>query len=195
MENKLAQSVQERVRSTFSQENDYTAVIQDYLTFGWWLNSYDRMVFRSDNRDEAVPASGKVDYQLSAPVGGTIVQRFGSVKSEVEGEQYFHTGIDVEASLGAPIRAVKGGVVVSVANHEAFGRVVQIDHQNGLYSMYGHCSEILVQEGQEVERGQIVGKVGTSGSTETPKLYFELRERGELVDPLLFLQPQSRTGI
>lgn len=194
MENQVAQKIQGQIRTTFSSENDYSTAIREYLTFGWWLNSYDRMVFRQEQEPEAVPAMSSPSYQLVNPVSGRVTQRFGTITSEATGEEYFHSGIDIEAAIGTPIKAVKAGVIVRITEDNKLGRLVQVDHGDGFYSLYANCSEILVQEGQEVEQGQVIAKVGQTGDASSPQLHFELRKEGQLIDPLTML-PVSGTGI
>jgi murein DD-endopeptidase MepM/ murein hydrolase activator NlpD len=186
-----AKVLQQEIRSTFSHEKDYSHLVKEYLTFGWWLNSYDRMVFKNRGAEDTVPAIADRKPWLSPPVSGRVVKRFGMVKSEIDGREYFHEGINVEAPLGTPIVAVFNGRVLRVTDDAILGRVVQIDHGNGVYSLYAYCGEILVREGQEVVQNQVIAKVGQTGKATGPMLHFELREQGQLVDPLTRIRAKS----
>lgn len=186
-----AKAVQREIRSTFSQEKDYSHLVKDYLTFGWWMNSYDRMVFLNQDNQEQESVPALTNYSMSPPVSGRVIKRFGMVKNEVSGEEYFHEGVDIEAPLGSPVVAVLSGTVLRVTDDPLLGRVVQIDHGEGIYSLYAYCSEILVREGQEVAQNQVIAKVGYSGKATSPMLHFELREQGQLVDPLSRIRPSS----
>ena len=106
----------------------------------------------------------------------------------------FHTGIDITGSncYGADIVAANTGTVV-VANTvytvgRGYGIYVMIDHGGGTTTLYGHCSELLVSEGQVVSRGEVIAKVGSTGWSTGPHLHFEVRESGEDVNPLPYLQ-------
>lgn len=190
LEYQWAQGLKNQIRVTLSHERDYTANIKDYLTFGWWINSYDRMVFTNRNQQLAVPVVSLSEREISPPVTGTVVKRFGLFKTD-EGQERFYEGIAIEAALGSSIVSVLDGKVVRVTEDPILGRLVQIDHGEGLYTLYAYCSEILVKEGQEVVRNQVIGKVGETGAATSPMLYFEMRERGELVDPLMRLRPST----
>ncbi|MBS4026440.1 MAG: M23 family metallopeptidase [Clostridia bacterium] len=191
LEYNWAKSLQQEIRSTFSQQRDYSAMVKDYLTFGWWLNSYDRMVFTNRGDEESIPVVADNKPRLSPPVSGRVVKRFGMVRSELDGKEYFHEGINIEAPLGTPVVAVLDGRVVRVNESSSLGRVVQIDHGNGVYSLYAYCGEILVKEGQEVAKNQVIAKVGQTGNAVGPMLHFELREQGQLVDPLTRISAKS----
>jgi murein DD-endopeptidase MepM/ murein hydrolase activator NlpD len=98
-----------------------------------------------------------------------------------------HTGIDFGASSGTPIRAAADGVVVSAGPLGGYGNATVIDHGNGLATLYGHQSSIVVAPGQRVSRGQVIGYVGCTGLCTGPHLHFEVRVRGTPVDPMQYL--------
>jgi murein DD-endopeptidase MepM/ murein hydrolase activator NlpD len=99
-----------------------------------------------------------------------------------------HAGIDIAAPLGAPIAAASTGRVV-LATHAGgpYGTMVIIDHGDGLRTVYGHLSELDVDVGEPVDRGQLVGLCGSTGFSTGPHLHFEVRQEGELRDPLSYL--------
>ncbi len=102
-----------------------------------------------------------------------------------------HEGIDVTAPMGAPIEAPAAGTVVSVARRAGFGNTVEINHGNGVRTMFAHCSKILVRAGQQVTRGQRIGLVGNSGLATGPHLHYEVHVNGNPVDPLNYVLPEA----
>jgi septal ring factor EnvC (AmiA/AmiB activator) len=125
------------------------------------------------------PAKGEV----SADFGSQVHPRF---KTTVP-----HTGLDIEAPAGADIRAVFDGEVVFSAWIRGYGLTAVIDHGGGLLSISAHASVLIVEPGEWIRRGQLVGKVGDTGSLRGPYLYFELRLNGNSVDPRPWLQKRS----
>jgi murein DD-endopeptidase MepM/ murein hydrolase activator NlpD len=104
------------------------------------------------------------------------------------GSPAMHTGLDLHGETGNPVRATADGTVVAAGWSGGYGRVVDIDHHNGLLTRYGHLSAIDVRVGQSVKSGQIVGKVGSTGRSTGPHLHYETRLKGEAVDPQRFLR-------
>src|SRR5215510_5932014 len=105
-----------------------------------------------------------------------------------------HTGLDFRGNIGDPVRATAAGKVVTAGWSGGYGKMVEIDHGNGLSTRYGHLSVIDVSEGQSVRVGQIVGKVGTTGRSTGPHLHYETRVDGDAVDPQKFLRAAIRLG-
>ena len=99
-----------------------------------------------------------------------------------------HTGLDLQAESGEPVRATANGTVTAAGWSGGYGKVVDIDHGHGFSTRYGHLSAISVQVGQSVKSGQIVGKVGSTGRSTGPHLHYETRVAGEAVDPQKFLR-------
>lgn len=95
-----------------------------------------------------------------------------------------HSGIDLAAPRGAPIRAVAGGTVVFADPHAGYGRLVVVSHQGGrMTTHYAHCHELRVKPGDRINAGQIIATVGSSGLSTAPHLHFEVRFGGMAVDP------------
>ncbi len=122
---------------------------------------------------------------------GWYSSNFGYRIDPFTGASSFHEGIDFPADTGTPIAAAASGKVVVAGWHPQYGKVVEIDHGNGLLSRYAHASSILVQEGELVVRGQHVGAVGSTGRSTGPHLHFEVRLNGVPQDPARFLQSSS----
>jgi len=98
-----------------------------------------------------------------------------------------HEGIDVTAPMGAPIIAPASGTVTKVATESGYGKVLEIDHGNGIVTRYAHCSRIDVRQGQRVTRGQRVAAVGSTGLSTGPHLHYEIHINGKVVDPLTYV--------
>ncbi len=115
--------------------------------------------------------------RLSWPSAGIVTSNFGW--------RWFrmHTGMDVAAPVGTAIRAVKEGRVIYSGWMGGYGYAVDIDHGNGLTTRYAHCSELHVQTGQLVYRGQVLAAMGSTGHSTGPHLHFEVRLNGEAVNP------------
>jgi murein DD-endopeptidase MepM/ murein hydrolase activator NlpD len=102
-----------------------------------------------------------------------------------------HTGTDYSASPGTPVLAANGGIVVLVADHFFAGTSVVLDHGLGLYTMYFHLQESLVREGQHVDKGEVIARVGSSGRATGPHLHWGARLHGSRIDPEDLLQISS----
>ena len=132
------------------------------------------------------------DPRFALPLGSPLERlpdggRFGA-KRIINGEPRSpHSGRDYAASAGTPVLATADGRVVLAEEHFFAGNSVFLDHGAGLVSMYFHLSEILVEAGQTVTRGQALGKVGSTGRSTGPHLHFGIRWRGARVDPALLM--------
>jgi hypothetical protein len=105
-----------------------------------------------------------------------------------------HSGLDLRAPPGEPVRATASGTVTTAGWSGGYGRMVEIDHGNGFVTRYGHMSQILVKEDQKIRPGQIIGRVGSTGRSTGPHLHYETRIDGEAVDPIRFLKAGLRLG-
>jgi murein DD-endopeptidase MepM/ murein hydrolase activator NlpD len=128
------------------------------------------------------------------PVIGEVefTSGFGVRSDPFLGRPAMHTGLDFRAATGDPVRATANGKVVSSGWAGGYGRMVEIDHGNGLSTRYGHLSEINVKVGDSVRIGQVIGTVGSTGRSTGPHLHYETRIDGEAVDPQKFLRAGVR---
>ena len=128
------------------------------------------------------------------PVVGEVefTSGFGVRSDPFLGRPAMHTGLDFRAQTGDPVRATANGKVVSAGWSGGYGRMVEIDHGNGLSTRYGHLSEIDVKIGDVVKIGQVIGEVGSTGRSTGPHLHYETRIDGEAVDPQKFLRAGVR---
>ncbi|WP_378950461.1 murein hydrolase activator EnvC family protein [Pelosinus sp. sgz500959] len=116
-----------------------------------------------------------------------ITSPFGWRSHPVFGSQRFHSGIDIGAEYGDTVRAADGGVVIFADWMGGYGKAVIIEHGNGISTLYGHNSELLVSEGQRVRKGEPISRVGSTGYSTGPHLHFEVRQGGSPVNPLSYL--------
>jgi len=124
------------------------------------------------------------------PIMGPITSSFGQREDPVlgNGEGEFHTGIDIGAPNGVPIRATGDGVVKQAEMANGYGREVVIDHGHGVETLYGHMSGFAVVAGQTVVRGEVIGYVGHSGRTTGSHLHYEVRIHNTPVNPHKYLR-------
>ena len=128
------------------------------------------------------------------PVIGEVefTSGFGVRSDPFLGRPAMHTGLDFRAATGDPVRVTANGKVVNAGWSGGYGRMVEVDHGNGLSTRYGHLSEINVKIGQQVKIGDIIGEVGSTGRSTGPHLHYETRIDGEAVDPQKFLRAGVR---
>jgi len=128
------------------------------------------------------------------PVIGEVefTSGFGVRSDPFLGRPAMHTGLDFRAATGDPVRATANGKVASSGWAGGYGRMVEVDHGNGLSTRYGHLSEINVKVGDVVKIGQVIGAVGSTGRSTGPHLHYETRIDGEAVDPQKFLRAGVR---
>ncbi len=119
------------------------------------------------------------------PSRGVVTSRFG-----LRGKRHHH-GIDIAAPVGSPIRSTRDGVVQFAGWQGGYGRLVILDHGDGLTTWYGHASRILVRVGQRISKGEVIALVGTSGQVTGPNLHFEVRRNSVPLDPWPFLTGRS----
>lgn len=121
------------------------------------------------------------------PVEGRLLSSFGGRTDPFSGEGAIHTGVDLSAPLGTSVHAAADGIVVHAEWSGGYGRLVVIDHGNGLQTYYGHLSQFEVVTGQEVRRGDVIGRSGGSGRVTSPHLHYEVRMGGTPVNPYPYL--------
>jgi murein DD-endopeptidase MepM/ murein hydrolase activator NlpD len=122
------------------------------------------------------------------PIEGRVASSFGEREDPINGEGAFHTGIDIDAPYGTPVRAAGDGDVTGAAMGAGYGREVTLNHGHELLTVYGHLSAIAVIPGQHVTRGQVIGYVGQSGRATGPHLHYEVRVHNVPVNPHKYLR-------
>lgn len=139
----------------------------------------DTLAVRDEVRSR-IPSIRPVDI-------GWVSSRFGLRTDPFTQQQTFHRGLDFSVPTGTAVRTTAAGVVAAVQKQRGLGRVVKIDHGDGLMTVYAHLDEILVKKGQKVERGEVVARSGNSGRSTAPHLHYEVRIGGRSVNPLPYI--------
>lgn len=106
-----------------------------------------------------------------------------------------HTGLDFRAETGAPVQAAASGQVISAGWTGGYGNMVEVQHSNGVSTRYAHLSQILVSEGDQLQTGALVGRVGSTGRSTGPHLHYETRLDGEAIDPQRFLKAGQKLAL
>lgn len=114
------------------------------------------------------------------PVTGTISSRYG-VRSRIRRSN--HTGLDIAATTGTPIKVMADGVVTNASYSGSYGKLIKVDHGNGVETWYAHTSKMYVKKGQEVKAGDEIATVGSTGNSTGPHLHLEIRLNGEHINP------------
>ncbi len=122
------------------------------------------------------------------PVEGQITGSFGERIDPFNGEGAFHSGVDISASVGAPVIAPADGIVVFADFLGGYGRAIVIDHGHGITTRFGHLASYSVASGQYIHRGDTVGYVGMSGRSTGPHLHYEVRINDIPVNPYKYLR-------
>jgi murein DD-endopeptidase MepM/ murein hydrolase activator NlpD len=140
------------------------------------------------------PKSWQVNTQPSLwPVNGVLRSSFGSRSDPFSGDGTFHTGVDLQASSGTPVHVTADGVVSRTEWGDRYGRLLIVDHGNGVQTWYAHLSKFSVVPGQEVRRGQVVALSGGTGRVTSPHLHYEVRLGGTPVNPYKYLAKSAIT--
>jgi murein DD-endopeptidase MepM/ murein hydrolase activator NlpD len=125
-----------------------------------------------------------------------IETEFGYEIDPVKGFTNFHSGVDIKAYLGDKVQASADGKVVKVEWYGGYGHCVIIEHKDGIQTLYGHMSKVLVTKDANLKRGDMVGLAGSTGISTGPQIHFEVKvkkndEAYQSVDPLEFMKKQN----
>ena len=118
---------------------------------------------------------------------GFVSSRYGWRMDPITGRRTMHRGVDFSARMGTPVMVTADGVVTFSGVLQTYGNVVEISHGSGFITRYGHLQRRLVQKGQRVTRGDVIGRVGSTGRSTFSHLHYEIEQEGERIDPLRFV--------
>jgi murein DD-endopeptidase MepM/ murein hydrolase activator NlpD len=121
------------------------------------------------------------------PIDGRLMGPFGGRSDPFSGEGAYHTGVDISAPTGTPVKAAADGVVSYAQYFGGYGRLVIVTHSSGIQTYYAHLSKFDVIAGQEIRQSELVGRVGSTGRVTAPHLHYEVRVGGAPVNPYRFL--------
>ena len=165
------------------------------------INRYNGMggtdqAISADTTPLATPANAdlspiKLSHRPCAPVTGARVSSpFGYRIHPITKQTGFHYGVDLAAPMDTPIFATLSGKVTRAATSDSYGNYIELDHGNGLMSLYGHCNAHNVRVGTVVRQGEVIAFVGNTGVSTGPHLHFELRLGNKNINPLWYVGEQ-----
>lgn len=117
-----------------------------------------------------------------------LTSSFGYRSDPFRGRRAMHQGLDIPGAIGTPIYATADGYVGRAGRYGGYGNLIELEHGNGVQTRYGHLSAIMVQPGSRVSRGDIIGRMGSTGRSTGSHLHYEVRLDGEAVDPMPYVQ-------
>ncbi len=153
---------------------------------GWVFGAYVSDGIPSEPDKE----SGRTEWSMIIPASGKISSRFGKrVDPVTKRRQTFHKGIDIAAPAGTPVYAAEDGVVSSAEFvKNGYGKLIILKHADNIATYYGHLSEICVISGIHIQKGDLIGRVGSTGKSTGPHLHFEVRRGDQALDPDSFIR-------
>ncbi len=161
-------------------------------------SAFDRQLYRINLARAQINRYSRtlVNVPIRKPVGGSVDMSspFGVRTDPFNGRAAMHTGIDLRGDKGEPVHTTANGKVTHASWEGGYGKMVEIDHGNGIATRYGHLSEIHVKVGQVVRIGQTLGLIGSTGRSTGPHLHYETRINNEAVNPQKFLRAGIRLG-
>lgn len=168
------------VKPSLNELNDYIVNLQEQVKY--------REQSLSNLREILIERNARLNATPSLwPASGEVTSRFGWRSSPFGGGSDWHPGIDIANSAGTPIIATAAGEVVYSGWYSGYGRMVQIDHGNGIVTIYAHNSQNIVREGQSVEKGDVIAYMGSTGWSTGSHVHYEIRVNGTAVNPANFL--------
>ncbi|MBQ9441020.1 MAG: M23 family metallopeptidase [Alphaproteobacteria bacterium] len=154
--------------------------------------------FNNDGIEEYIYSDGTV---MNSNTGSMFIQPiiykkisspFGLRVHPITGKSKIHTGVDLKANIGTPVKASASGTVTKASYFSGYGNYININHAGGLKTAYAHLSKILVRNGQYVKQGQIIAYSGNSGNSTGPHLHYEVMKNGRYINPLSFVPKQPK---
>jgi murein hydrolase activator len=151
------------------------------------LEAISRRAVVKPREAPAAPSTGlgleAMRGRLEWPVRGEVTAPFGKFKHPEFAAEVFRNGIDIDAPIGEEIKAVEKGRIIYAERFSGYGKMVIVDHGERYFTIYGHLAEIFKKTGDEVRRGEVIGKVGEGDLVRGTSLYFEMRKDGRSLDP------------
>ena len=181
----LEAATREKENLMASLEADAKKLEQEYDKLNDYAKQIDSQILKLQTISS--PYSGG---KMAWPVPGysRITSYYGYRIHPIFKVKKLHTGIDIGAPSGTPVTAASDGTVISTGWMGGYGKAVIIDHGGKIATLYAHNSSILVSEGTQVKRGDVIAKVGSTGNSTGPHLHFEVRKNGSYVDPIPWLK-------
>ena len=167
-------------------QNEEEANTQDFEIAKTEIDTKVDKAIEEKEEQERIKAMPEINgIKLAAiPITGRITSRYG-VSSSIRSSR--HTGLDIAAAKGTPIKVVADGTVTFARYNGSYGNLVKIDHGNGLETWYAHTNKMYVKVGEQVKAGDVIAEVGSTGNSTGPHLHLEIRIDGKHVNPQLYL--------
>jgi murein DD-endopeptidase MepM/ murein hydrolase activator NlpD len=143
----------------------------------------DELILRTDLYLDTIQ-----NVPLGPPVPGVLTSRFGRRKDPINGKSAYHQGVDIRGRVGSDVKATANGRVKKENYDRGNGRYVLVDHGNGFITKYAHLKKSLVQKGDTVERGQVIGLVGSTGRSTGPHVHYEIHYDDKILNPTRFVR-------
>lgn len=187
--------VLDQVKQIFSSLNITNEKLRAVFSSQGIIPSQDFAAIAGEMKDKVYDAELIKDKEFVPPLVGKLESAFGPRVSPISGQNEFHNGIDISGNAGDSIKAVLEGVVVEAKSDNALGNYLKIKHDDSVYSLYGHASELLVEKGQEVKKGDVIAKVGSTGASTGNHLHLQIFKGEKLVDPQKIFNYESKDVI
>ncbi len=163
---------------------------------GWLFGAFiqktvpEKAIDFSKKERKEIKDKGGIRGKFHVPAIGKLTSQFGyRIHPVSKRRSSFHKGIDIAAPRGTPVKAASGGIVQrSEYNRHGYGNLIVIEHEKGLSTYYGHLSVKLTRRGRRVKKGELIGKVGSTGMSTGPHLHFEVRRGRKALNPSEFLR-------
>ncbi|SFL45897.1 murein hydrolase activator EnvC family protein [Pelosinus propionicus] len=181
----IESSKKEREAVLASAVNERDAAEQSYQELLETSRKIEQMIRQSQSGKQG--SSGGTGTMMWPTDVTEITSPYGWRTHPIFGTSRYHSGIDIGADYGDSVRAADSGVVIYADWMGGYGKAVIIEHGNGISTLYGHNSELLVVEGQRVRKGEVISRVGSTGYSTGPHLHFEVRENGSPTSPMDYL--------
>ena len=153
------------------------------------VGTQDELILKADRYLDTIQ-----NVPLGAPVPGVLTSRFGQRIDPINGKSAYHQGVDIRGKTGSDVKATAAGTVIDQNYDKNSGRYVMLDHGNGFRTKYAHLKKSLVQKGDTVERGQVIGLVGSSGRSTGPHVHYEIHYDDKIVNPTRFVRIAKYLG-
>ncbi len=203
----FADAVSDRTISLPAEEGEVDVIVDTatpvptgYDSFGLTLSGWEFSLSEADRDDDTAPIPfgttlpARADYTVytlpfayATPLSGVETSGYGFRDHPVDNVYKFHYGADIAGDTGDPINAFADGTVTATGESESYGKYIIIEHSGGFSTLYAHCSRIVADDGQSVNLGQLVARVGETGKATGPHLHFEILYNGKSVDPTRYL--------
>lgn len=171
------------ITEAYSEAEETTAVSQSAGT-----NEEDTYEKSSERTVAQVMSIFPDPVKISPPAHGRLSSFFGYRTDPISGVEKIHSAVDIAVSEGTKVSAAWDGIVTKSGFDSTAGNYVWMVHKNGCETLYCHCSEILVNDGDVIRAGETIALSGSTGYSTGPHLHFGIKENGEMVDPLNYLQ-------